>query len=134
MKNNPFDMRKLIALLILLTPLQTVAQSLSMDSCKYFAELVNAERAKRFKKELVYQESSQPKLDKSAMQLFYIFKHRVTEKNCAEVICYSHKFSRMFTMFMNSPKHRKILMGRSKSISVGIFRKDGIYYLCARTY
>ena len=124
----------LLAIVGLTFPYEILAQSLSMDSCKYFAELVNEARAKRLKKKLIYQESSQQIINKSAEQLTILYKHRVTERQCSEVICYDHVFMDNFKRLMMSPRHRRILMGRAKNICVGIFKKDGEYYVCARTY
>lgn len=126
-------MLKIITLLILLTPLQIVAQSLSMDSCKYFAGMVNVERAKRHKKILEYQESSQTKVDKSARVASIWYEHKNTEY-CAETLSGQYTMQKNLESLMASKPHRKALMGNYKKICVGIFLKNSIYYTVVRVY
>lgn len=122
-----------ILILILTFPIAGVAQSLSMDSCKYFAELVNKERAKRFRRRLEYKEDSQPVLDKYASTLVKQYNHHVNERRVLEMICHDNSLKGNLKMLMMSKKHRKGLMSKGKTC-VGIFKKDEEYYVSVRVY
>ena len=128
-----FNMKNLIALLIFVTPLQTVAQNLSMDSCKYFAGLVNSERAKHRRKPLEYQESSQLIINKSAQLASVVYRHQNTEY-CAETLSGAYTLQRSLASLLASEPHRKILMSKRKKICVGLFKKGAIYYTVVRLY
>lgn len=125
---------KIIFVIAMITCIEATSQSLSMDSCKYFAELVNHERAKRFKKKLEYQESSQAKLDKSAQVASIWFTHKLTEKNCGETLSKNWTLPLALDAFMHSKGHKKILMSRAQKICVGIFKVGTTYYTCVRVY
>lgn len=125
--------KKAIFILLLIIPLEIQAQSLSMDSCKYFAELVNKERAKRFRRRLEYKEDRQLILDKYASTLVKQYNHHVNERRVWEMICHDNSLKGNLKMLMMSKKHRKGLMSKGKTC-VGIFKKDEEYYVCVRVY
>jgi len=122
-----------IFILILSFPIIGNAQSLSMDSCKYFAELVNKERAKRFRRRLEYKEDRQLILDKYAATLVKQYNHHGNEPRVREMICHDNSLKGNLKMLMMSPPHRKGLMSKGKTC-VGIFKKDEEYYVCVRVY
>lgn len=122
-----------IFILILSSPIIGKAQSLSMDSCKYFVELINKERTKRFRRRLEYKEDSQPILDKYASTLVKQYNHHVNERRVWEMICHDNSLKGNLKMLMMSPPHRKGLISKGE-VCVGIFKKRDEYYVCVRVY
>jgi len=96
-----------IFILILSFPIIGNAQSLSMDSCKYFAELVNKERAKRFRRRLEYKEDRQLILDKYAATLVKQYNHHGNEPRVREMICHDNSLvpeSKLTSLLKISPR------------------------------
>lgn len=127
------QIRVLLAIVGIIFPYEMVAQHLSIDSCKYFAGLVNEERAKHRRKPLEYQESSQLIINKSAQLASVVYRHQVTEY-CAETLSGGFTLQRSFDRLLASEPHRKILMSKRKKICVGLFKKGPIYYTVVRLY